>query len=134
MFAAQLLVAIIGTTSTISNHAAQKACVAFVCIYIAGFASTWGPMTWIYTGETFSLNIRSRSLAISTASQWVSIATLLLLATLELELTLTILYLHDPFSLFSCGILGLDTARLTSSMKVKARLDLVPRSSSSGGE
>ncbi|CAO1616699.1 unnamed protein product [Sympodiomycopsis kandeliae] len=70
MFVCQLLVAIIGTASTVKNRDAQRAAVSFVCFYIAFFASTWGPQTWIWTSEVFPLQIRSTGLAISTASQW----------------------------------------------------------------
>jgi SP family sugar:H+ symporter-like MFS transporter len=50
MTVSQLLVAILGTTTTgqdaagnvfAKNIAAQKASIAFVCIYIFFFASTW---------------------------------------------------------------------------------------------
>lgn len=71
MFICQMFVAVIGTSSTIENHAAQRAAVAFVCLYIAHFAATWGPQTWIYNSETFPLAIRGLGVAFSTASQWI---------------------------------------------------------------
>lgn len=55
MTVSQLLVAVLGTTTTGQhpdgnvyslNDAAQKASIAFVCIYIFFFASTWGPIAW----------------------------------------------------------------------------------------
>jgi len=44
--------------------------IAFVCIYIAFFASTWGPIAWIITGEIFPLNVRAKAMSMSVASNW----------------------------------------------------------------
>ncbi len=58
MCASQFLVAMLGTLTTgqdsqgniiVYNVAAQKAGIAFVCIYIFFFASTWGPLAWVNT-------------------------------------------------------------------------------------
>jgi len=66
----EYLVAIIGVTISTSNTAGQKVLVAFVCIYIAFFASTWGPVAWVITGEIFPLNIRAKAMSLSVASNW----------------------------------------------------------------
>jgi sugar porter (SP) family MFS transporter len=66
----EFLVAIIGVTISTSNIAGQKVLIAFVCIYIAFFASTWGPVAWVITGEIFPLNIRAKGMSLSTASNW----------------------------------------------------------------
>ena len=66
----EFLVAIIGVTISTSNTAGQKVLIAFVCIYIAFFASTWGPITWVVTGEIFPLNIRAKAMSLSVASNW----------------------------------------------------------------
>ena len=66
----QFLVAIIGVKIPISNLPGQKALVAFVCIYIAIFASTWGPGGWVVTSEIFPLNLRAKGMSLSTASNW----------------------------------------------------------------
>lgn len=77
MCVGQLIVAVIGTTTTgqdsrgnviVYNETAQKASIAFIAIYIFFFASTWGPLAWVVTGEIFPLKTRARSLSISTAS------------------------------------------------------------------
>jgi sugar porter (SP) family MFS transporter len=86
MLICQFLVAIIGdtvgfnhtfTTGTGANavtHAknpgAVNAQIAFIAIFIFFFASTWGPGAWIVIGEIFPLPIRSRGVALSTASNW----------------------------------------------------------------
>ena len=80
MAASQLIVAVTGTVSsdqdpvtgkvTSNNESATKASIAFVCIYIFFFASTWGPLAWVVTGEIFPLQTRAKSLSITTASNW----------------------------------------------------------------
>lgn len=40
------------------------------CIYIFFFASTWGPLAWVVTGEIFPLQVRAKALSITTASNW----------------------------------------------------------------
>ncbi|KAI4720891.1 general substrate transporter [Aureobasidium sp. EXF-10727] len=69
MAVCQLIVAGVGLMPT-SNHAAQSALVAFVCIYIFFFASSWGPCAWVVTGEIFPLKVRAKSLSMTTASNW----------------------------------------------------------------
>ncbi|OAL37644.1 hypothetical protein AYO20_03151 [Fonsecaea nubica] len=85
MLICQFLVAIIGVTvgfnhthpdpadaelSLADNIAAVNAQIAFIAIFIFFFASTWGPGAWIVIGEVFPLPIRSRGVALSTASNW----------------------------------------------------------------
>ncbi|CZR59819.1 probable monosaccharide transporter [Phialocephala subalpina] len=79
MCISQLLVAILGTVFTGQhadgtvyslNDAAQKASIAFVCIYIFFFASTWGPIAWVVTGEIFPLKVRAKALSMTTATNW----------------------------------------------------------------
>ncbi|KAK5681125.1 hypothetical protein LTS10_006886 [Elasticomyces elasticus] len=57
-------------TTVARNIPAVNAQIAFICIYIFFFASTWGPGAWIVIGEVFPLPIRSRGVALSTASNW----------------------------------------------------------------
>jgi len=70
MCISQFIVAIIGTVLGTENLAAQKALIAFVCIYIFFFASSWGPCAWVVTGEIFPLKVRAKSLSMTTASNW----------------------------------------------------------------
>ncbi|OOQ82039.1 putative glucose transporter rco-3 [Penicillium brasilianum] len=69
MVICQFIVAIIGVTDG-DNPQAVSAMIAFICIYIFFFASTWGPGAWVVIGEIFPLPIRSRGVALSTASNW----------------------------------------------------------------
>lgn len=77
MCVSQFIVAMLGTLTTaqdsvgntiVYNVAAQKAGIAFICIYIFFFASTWGPIAWVVTGEIFPLHTRAKSLSITTAT------------------------------------------------------------------
>jgi MFS family permease len=85
MLICQFLVAIIGVTvgfnklttdaagdPVAQNIGAVNAQVAFIAIFIFFFASTWGPGAWVLIGEIYPLPIRSRGVALSTASNWVS--------------------------------------------------------------
>ncbi|KAJ8079497.1 Plasma membrane low glucose sensor [Marasmius tenuissimus] len=66
----EFIVGIVGVTVSDSNTAGQKVLVAFVCIYIGFFASTWGPIAWVVTGEIFPLQVRAKAMSLSTASNW----------------------------------------------------------------
>jgi len=66
----EFIVAIVGVTISVDNTAGQKVLIAFVCIYIAFFASTWGPIAWVITGEIFPLNVRAKAMSMSVASNW----------------------------------------------------------------
>ncbi|KAL2813036.1 general substrate transporter [Aspergillus cavernicola] len=79
MTISQLLVAVLGTTTTgqdsagniiVHNTAAQQAAIAFICIYIFFFAASWGPVAWVVTGEIFPLKTRAKSLSMTTATNW----------------------------------------------------------------
>ncbi|KAL6871766.1 general substrate transporter [Trichoderma longibrachiatum] len=79
MCVSQLIVAVVGTISTgqrpdgeifVKSLAGQQAAVAFVCIFIAFFASTWGPLAWVVTGELYPLRSRAKALSMTTATNW----------------------------------------------------------------
>ncbi|KAI0955077.1 hypothetical protein AcW1_006768 [Taiwanofungus camphoratus] len=70
MSVCEFLIAIIGVTISVTNTAGQKALIALVCIYIAAFASTWGPIAWVVVGEMFPLNVRAKAMSMSVASNW----------------------------------------------------------------
>jgi MFS family permease len=86
MVVCQFIVAIAGTVDG-DNSKTVSAQISFICIYICKwythyescvwliiiavfFASTWGPGAWVVIGEIFPLPIRSRGVALSTASNW----------------------------------------------------------------
>jgi MFS family permease len=69
MVVCEFIVAIIGTVDG-TNPTVVKTQISFICIYIFFFASTWGPGAWVVVGEMFPLEIRSRGVAMSVASNW----------------------------------------------------------------
>jgi SP family sugar:H+ symporter-like MFS transporter len=40
------------------------------CVFIASFASTWGPFIWVVIGETFPLRTRAKQASLATAFNW----------------------------------------------------------------
>ncbi|CEP25124.1 RGT2 [Cyberlindnera jadinii] len=68
MCVSQLIIAIVGAAT--NSDAANKCMVGFTCIFIAFFAATWGPVAWVITGEIMPLKTRAKSVALSTASNW----------------------------------------------------------------
>ena len=74
MTLAQFIVGIVGATAAKgrenSPKAALNAIIAFVCIFIAGFAASWGPVAWVITGELFTLKTRAKQMSMATASNW----------------------------------------------------------------
>ena len=49
---------------------AGAAMIVFACLFIAAFASTWGPMVWTVTGELYPARYRAICMGMSTASNW----------------------------------------------------------------
>ena len=47
---------------------------ALICmlVYVAGFAMSWGPVTWVLLSEIFPNNIRGRAMSIAVAAQWIA--------------------------------------------------------------
>jgi sugar porter (SP) family MFS transporter len=69
MCVCQYIVAIVGTALP-DSQVASKVLIAFVCLYIFFFASSWGPSPWVVTGELFPLKTRAKCLSITTATNW----------------------------------------------------------------
>ncbi|PMD13671.1 general substrate transporter [Hyaloscypha hepaticicola] len=73
MVVCEFIVGIVGVTkgrASQNDPSAVRAQIAFICFYIFFFATTWGPAAWVVIGEIFPLPIRSRGVALSTASNW----------------------------------------------------------------
>ena len=45
--------------------------VAFICIYVAGFAWSWGPLAWLVPSEIHSSDTRSAGMGISTFTNFI---------------------------------------------------------------
>lgn len=48
--------------------------IALLCmlVYTAGFAVSWGPVTWVLLSEIFPNQIRGKAMAIAVAAQWIA--------------------------------------------------------------
>jgi MFS transporter, SP family, sugar:H+ symporter len=42
----------------------------FSGVFIAGFASTWGPCAWVITSELFGLKTRAKQMSLAAAGNW----------------------------------------------------------------
>ncbi|EFR04701.1 high-affinity glucose transporter [Nannizzia gypsea CBS 118893] len=50
--------------------APSKAVIACSYLFVASFAPTWGPVSWIYPPELFPLRVRGKAVALATSSNW----------------------------------------------------------------
>ena len=54
-----------------SNHkSVSKAIVACAYLFVASFATTWGPTSWTYPSEIFPAKVRAKAVSLATASNW----------------------------------------------------------------
>ncbi|KAM3422839.1 hypothetical protein BST61_g321 [Cercospora zeina] len=44
--------------------------IVFSCLFIAAFATTWGPLVWAVVGELYPMKYRGPAMALATASNW----------------------------------------------------------------
>lgn len=56
--------------SMLVTGAASKAIIACSYLFVASFAPTWGPASWIYPPELFPLRLRGKAVALSTSCNW----------------------------------------------------------------
>lgn len=66
--------------------------VVFICVYVSGFAWSWGPLGWLVPSEIFPLEIRS-------AAQSVTVAVNMLFTFVVAQIFVTMLC-HLKFGLF----------------------------------
>ncbi|KAF3398393.1 High-affinity fructose transporter ght6 [Penicillium rolfsii] len=75
MFVCFMIFASVGHFSLDRNNpentkSAGVAMVVFACLFILGFASTWGPMVWTIIAELYPSQYRARAMSLATASNW----------------------------------------------------------------
>lgn len=59
------------TTWHLVNKPAQgKAIVAVSYLFVATFATSWGPVSWTYPSEIFPNKVRAKAVSLATASCW----------------------------------------------------------------
>ena len=54
------------------SHASGYFALFCMMLYVASFAMSWGPVTWVLLSEIFPNKIRGKALAIAVAAQWIS--------------------------------------------------------------
>jgi MFS family permease len=52
------------------HSAVSKAIVACSYLFVASFATTWGPTSWTYPSEIFPAKVRAKAVSLATASNW----------------------------------------------------------------
>lgn len=52
------------------SGAPAKAVIACTYLFVASYAPTWGPVSWIYPPELFPLRVRGKAVALTTSSNW----------------------------------------------------------------
>lgn len=57
-------------TNPQSTPAAGNVLIVFTCLFIAAFATTWGPMVWAICAEIYPARYRATCMALATASNW----------------------------------------------------------------
>jgi len=53
-----------------STPQAGNIMIVFTCLFIAAFATTWGPLVWAIVGELYPARYRATCMALATASNW----------------------------------------------------------------
>jgi SP family xylose:H+ symportor-like MFS transporter len=83
------------------------AALIFMLGYVACFAVSWGPVTWVLLSEVFPNRIRGRAMAVAVAAQWIS--NYLVSSTFPILDKSTWLtgHFHHGFSYWIYGIMGI---------------------------
>ncbi len=50
---------------------AGRAVIACTYLFVASYAPTWGPVSWIYPPELFPLRVRGKAVALCTSANWI---------------------------------------------------------------
>ncbi|KAG8742256.1 hypothetical protein FRC10_001743 [Ceratobasidium sp. 414] len=66
----QLIIGAAGITISTSNATGQRVLVAFVFLYVAAFALTWGPVAWVVNAELYPLAVRAKAMSMTGATNW----------------------------------------------------------------
>ena len=48
----------------------SKAVIACSYLFVASYAPTWGPVSWIYPPELYPLRVRGKAVALATSANW----------------------------------------------------------------
>ncbi|AAW44539.1 hexose transport-related protein, putative [Cryptococcus deneoformans JEC21] len=69
MFIGQIVVGAVSKAYP-DDKIAGDVLIAFTCLFIASFASSWGPIAWVVCGETFPIRLSSRCVTLGTGANW----------------------------------------------------------------
>jgi len=69
MFTGQIVVGGISKAHP-DSEVAGKILIAFTCLFVAAFASSWGPVAWVVCGETFPIRLSSMCVTLGTGANW----------------------------------------------------------------
>ncbi len=58
------------TWIVLNNRPVSSAIVSCSYLFVATFATTWGPVSWTYPAEIYPSKIRAKAVSLSTASNW----------------------------------------------------------------
>ncbi|KAI8583511.1 hypothetical protein K450DRAFT_204553 [Umbelopsis ramanniana AG] len=53
-----------------SDKSSSIALIVMIYLFVCSFATSWGPCSWTYPAEIFPLRIRSKAVALATATNW----------------------------------------------------------------
>jgi MFS transporter, SP family, xylose:H+ symportor len=67
-----MAVAMIALGCLFNSQAVGVGALVAVVVYIAGFAFSWGPVTWVLLAEMFPNSIKGKGLGIAVAAQWLA--------------------------------------------------------------
>ena len=67
-----MAVAMIALGATFALQVKGTAALLCMLLYIAGFAVSWGPVTWVLLSEIFPNQIRGKAMAVAVAAQWIA--------------------------------------------------------------
>jgi len=67
-----LSLTILGLASLLFSQSGAVAWITVACLtlYIAGFATSWGPIVWVMLAEIFPLKVRGAMMAVGTVVLW----------------------------------------------------------------
>ena len=83
------------------------AALVFMLIYVASFAMSWGPVTWVLLSEMFPNRVRGRIMAVAVAAQWISnYLVSWTFPMMDKSSSLTSIF-HHGFAYWIYGIMGL---------------------------
>lgn len=81
---------------------------ALICMmfYVASFAVSWGPVTWVLLSEIFPNKIRGKAMAIAVAAQWISNYLVSLTFPMMDDNTYLTAQFNNGFAYWIYGIMG----------------------------